>query len=116
MAWYTPACHLAAELPADQAALLARAQACGSVSAWTAARQEGWPQWLPSAPGCGDGPCSAAAPPSQLTTHPLFPADALPLPPGLQMRPPAPAHRKVRFVHVKINRAHCRATYEGYPL
>ena len=26
------------------------------------------------------------------------------------------AHRKVRFVHVKINRAHCRATYEGYPL
>lgn len=27
-----------------------------------------------------------------------------------------PLHRKVRFVHVKINRAHCRATYEGYPL
>ncbi|KAL4419415.1 hypothetical protein ABPG77_006342, partial [Micractinium sp. CCAP 211/92] len=32
------------------------------------------------------------------------------------LRPPAPASRKVRFVHVKINRAHCRATYEGYPL
>ncbi|KAL4444145.1 hypothetical protein ABPG75_011882 [Micractinium tetrahymenae] len=31
-------------------------------------------------------------------------------------RPSAPAHCKVRFVHVKINRAHCRATYEGYPL
>lgn len=36
--------------------------------------------------------------------------------PALQVRPPLPSHRKVRFVHVKINRAHCRATYEGYPL
>ena len=24
--------------------------------------------------------------------------------------------RKVRFLHVRLNRAHCRATYEGYPL
>ena len=31
-------------------------------------------------------------------------------------RAPVVTHRKVRFVHVKINRAHCRATYEGYPL
>ena len=33
-----------------------------------------------------------------------------------QGRSHVPGHRKVRFVHVKINRAHCRATYEGYPL
>ncbi|GAB4818387.1 hypothetical protein N2152v2_005433 [Parachlorella kessleri] len=29
---------------------------------------------------------------------------------------PKVPHRKTRFVYVRVNRAHCRATYEGYPV